>query len=254
MSRDLTAAAAIWAIVTVMAVAATFFLLDPFPTVGAEEAKVVDRAFMALTYMAAPVFGLVVAGLAYSMWRFRSRGEPAEDGPPLHGRGMVPVVWLVATSALAVVVMIYPGLTGLFELRSDQQADLVVDVTGFRWAWSISYPESGVRVVSPADELVLPARRRIEFNVTAPAGDVLHSFWIPAFRLKADAVPGATSTLYLTPDRVGTSDDVAYRLQCAELCGLGHTNMAMRVRVLEPDEFDRWLASRSAAAAGATQP
>lgn len=93
---------------------------------------------------------------------------------------------------------------------------------------------------------MLPAGRRVQFNVTSL--DVLHSFWVPAFRVKADAVPGQTYTMYITLDRTGTPDDVAYRVQCAELCGLNHTNMSMPVRVVEPDEFDDWLQSKGASA------
>lgn len=249
MRRDLTVAAAIWAVVTALAVAAIYFLLDPFPTHGAEEATLIDDAFFTLTYMATPVFGLVVAALGYSVLRFRTTGDPVEDGPPIFGGVAIPVAWVAVTSALAIVVMIHPGLTGLFELRSDQTADLQVNVTGFRWAWTVEYPESGVRVTSPADELVLPAFRRIQFNVSAIEGDVLHSFWVPAFRVKADAVPGQVQRMFVTLDRTGSPDDIAYRVQCAEFCGLFHAGMAMDVRVLEPEEFDAWIASKTAAAA-----
>jgi cytochrome c oxidase subunit 2 len=246
--RDLIIAAIIWAIATAVSLAAAVFLLDPFPTSGAEEAEVIDDAFLVLTYMATPVFGLVVAVLAYSLFRFRSRGEPTEDGPAMFGRGTVPRVWVAVTAALAVVVMINPGLTGLAELRSNKSADLEVNVTGMVWQWLIEYPESGVELISAAgDELVLPAGRRIQFNVTSL--DVLHSFWVPAFRVKADAVPGQTYTIYVTLTRTGAPDDVAYRVQCAELCGLNHTDMSMPVRVVEPAEFDRWLQSKGASAA-----
>ena len=130
MRRDLTITAAIWAAVTTVAALATYLWLDPFPTHGAEEAKIVDDAFMTLTYMAAPVFGLVVAVLVYSVLRFRVPGEPTEDASPIFDELTVPITWLAITSALAVAVIIHPGLTGLFELRSDQHADMEVNVTG----------------------------------------------------------------------------------------------------------------------------
>ncbi len=75
-------------------------MLDPFPAPGAEEADVIDDAFFALTYLASPVFGLVIAGLAYSILKFRSRGSPSGDGPPMFGRGSVPRIWLAITSGL----------------------------------------------------------------------------------------------------------------------------------------------------------
>ncbi|MDP6606041.1 MAG: cytochrome c oxidase subunit II [Dehalococcoidia bacterium] len=249
MRRDLIIAGIIWAVATALAVAATYYLLDPFPTHGAEEATLVDDAFFTLTYMATPVFGLVIAGLGYSLMRFRAKGDPTEDGPPISGGLAIPVAWLIVTTTLAVVVMIHPGLTGLFELRADNTADLQVNVTGFRWAWTVEYPESGVRVSSPVDELVLPAHRRIQFNVTSIEGDVLHAFWVPAFRVKADAVPGQVIEVFVTLDRTSDPDDIAYRVQCTELCGLFHAGMAMDVRVVEPEEFDAWVESKTASVA-----
>ncbi len=96
------------------------------------------------------------------------------------------------------------------------------------------------------DELVLPDETRIRFDVTAL--DVLHSFWVPAFRQKIDAVPGQTTTVYVTTKGLGDPSDAAYRLQCAELCGLHHGTMAMPVRVLGADDFGEWLKSKGATA------
>lgn len=239
MNRHLWIAGILWVVFTALALLGGA-VMDPFPTVGAEEAEFSDHAFRVMTYMAAPVLGFVLAALVYSLIRFRA-GEPSEDGPPLRGTGVVPRVWLATTSTLAVVVMIFPGLTGLAELRADQTHDLEVTVTGFRWAWVVEYPDGVV-----SQELVLPVDQRVRFNVTAPAGDVLHSFWIPAFRLKLDAVPGQVNTLYVTPTELGSADtDAAYRLQCAELCGLMHARMTMPVRVVEADEYERWLAEKA---------
>lgn len=247
MRRDIWIPLVLWALSTLAALGVAAFLMNPFPTVGAEEAHLSDDAFMAMTYMAAPVFGLVMAGLAYTLWFHRSRGDPTDDGPPIQGTGTAPRVWLVGTVALAVVVMIYPGLTGLAELREDDTYELRVEVTGLSWQWLISYPGSDVRLSSNAgDELVLPDETRIRFDVEAL--DVLHSFWVPAFRQKIDAVPGLTTTVYVTTSGLGDPSDAAYRIQCAEICGLHHSTMAMPVRVVERAEFDAWLTSKGATA------
>jgi cytochrome c oxidase subunit 2 len=230
----------LWVVVTALALAGAA-AMQPFPTVGAEEAEFSDHAFRVMTYMGAPVFGFVVAALVYSVLRFRA-SEPGEDGPSFRGGGTIPRVWLGITTALAVVVMIFPGLTGLAELRSDRSFDLEVDVTGFRWAWSVNYPDGFT-----SQELVLPKDQRVRFNVSAPSGDVVHSFWIPAFRLKVDAVPGQTNHLYITPNEVGDgSTDAAFRVQCAELCGLFHAGMRLNVRVVEQDEYQAWVAEKVA--------
>ena len=84
----------------------------------------------------------------------------------------------------------------------------------------------------------------VRFEITSR--DVLHSFWIPAFRAKIDAVPGLTTTTYATPDRIGSFDeDINYRLQCVELCGVGHGEMTIPVRVVEQSQFDDWIAQQA---------
>jgi cytochrome c oxidase subunit 2 len=85
---------------------------------------------------------------------------------------------------------------------------------------------------------------RIRFAVTALEQDFVHSFWIPGFRLKIDAVPGRSTELLITPEKTGSyEDDPTLRVQCAELCGIGHADMKMGVRVVERSEFDRYITS-----------
>ncbi len=252
MRRDLTLVIVLWAIVSIVSVGVAVFVMDPFPAVGAEESELIDEAFMVMTYMGAPVFAIVIAVLMIALWKWRASGPPAEgeDGPPILGTNWFPKAWLAASAVLAVVVMIYPGLTGLAELREDDTAEMRVEVTSVSWQWLINYPDhDGIRLSSGAgDEMVLPAHTRIQFDVEAL--DILHSFWVPAFRQKIDAVPGQTTVLYTTVTETGSyEDDVAYRIQCAELCGLNHTDMAMKVRVVERDEFDEWVAAQHASAA-----
>ncbi len=211
--------------------------VDLLPVAAAREARIIDDAFRFLMLLAVPVFTFVLAVLLYAVAAFRARREPPEDGPPLWGRSAVPWVWLAVTSALAVYVIVNPGLRGLAELRSDRHADLVVRVEGSRWVWRFVYPESGVT----SRELVLPVGRRVRFDVTGV--DVVHSFWVPAFRVKVDAVPGMTTSVYVTPTRTGDqAGDVNFRVQCAELCGLGHHLMAAPVRVVDPGAFEAWVA------------
>ncbi len=246
MRRDLTLGAIVWVAVTLASLAVSRLVIAEisFPTRGAEEADVIDEAFMILTYLAAPVFGIVIAAMVVSVWRHRV-SAPDEDGAPLQGTGAVPIWWLGITSALTLLVIIHPGLTGLISLRNYDPPDLQLNVTGQMWQWTVEYPDAEVRIFG-AQELVLPVDQHIQVNIRSL--DVLHSFWVPAFRQKIDAVPGQTTELHITPDRLGAPDDVAYRLQCAELCGLAHSKMVMPVRVVERSEFEAWLASQRQAA------
>jgi cytochrome c oxidase subunit 2 len=218
---------------------------DYFPLGAAREADIVDDAFYALVVMSVPVIAFVLAVMIYSVLRFRQRGEQLEDGPPIHSNRRFVIAWFTATSLLTVVLMIFPGTLGLLDLRDhvDAEEQLVVQVQSSRWIWIMTYPEQGVTTT----ELVLPIGREVRFEVTAT--DVLHSFWVPAFRMKIDAVPGQKTFVYATPDRTGTFDDnPGYRLQCAELCGLGHSDMQASVRVVEPEEFEAWVAEHKPSA------
>ncbi len=225
----------LWAVLTVLGELAVF-KWSMLPEGYAREADVVDDAYLLLLALGVPVFTFMVAMLFYSAFRFRARGQPTEDGPPIKGSPSVVVGWLAITSVLALTILINPGFVGLANLRGEPSADVVIEVEGQRWFWTITYENGGVSV----DELVVPVDTRVRFNVTSV--DVLHSFWVPAFRTKIDAVPGRTTELLITLERIGTgADDFNLRVQCAELCGLGHTVMAMPVRVVEKAEFDSWI-------------
>ncbi len=248
MNRDWLKVGAIWAVLTVIGEFAVV-TWRMFPDGYSHEYEIVDEAFVLLMIIATPVFTFMITMLAYSVINFRSSGEPTEDGPHMEGSRSVVTAWLVITGTLAVGILINPGFVGLSDLRGDNSSDMVIEIEGQRWSWKITYDNG---VVS-SDELVVPVDTRIRFDITAT--DVLHSFWIPAFGTKIDAVPGRVTELRVTPTRLGTSiDDYNLRIQCAELCGLGHARMAMPVSVVDEAEFDTWVdemvAAETAAAEG----
>lgn len=236
MRRHVAVTAVLWALLTLGAELA-ILNVDLLAWGAAREARISDEAFDLLLILGVPVFAFVVAVLLYSLLAFRARGDPGEDGPALYGRGLVGPAWLAVTGVLALFVIVHPGLTGLAKIRGEQHADLVVRVTGFQWGWRFEYPEQGIT----SGEIVLPVGTRTKFEVTST--DVIHSFWIPAFRVKVDAVPGLWTSVYVTPEDTGrTQDDAVLRLQCAEMCGFGHFAMRAGVRVVEQAEFDAWVA------------
>ena len=247
LNRDTLTAGIIWAVLTIIG-ELLMFGWDIFPVAAAEQAHVVDEAFFLLTLLAIPIFTFVVTVLGYTMWRFREKNGAVGDGPPVRTHSKWVPFWLFWTTALTIAVIIHPGYTGLLELRetNSHEADLEINVTGRQWVWLFEYPDQNVSTVN---ELVLPIDKVVRFNVTAADDDVVHSFWIPAFRSKIDAVPGLTTRIDVTPSELGDfNQDVNFRVQCAELCGLNHGTMFARVSVVELDEFDRWIADRSASA------
>lgn len=256
MRRHFIAAAIVWAVLT--AIGEVLAFTDLYPTVGSSEADDFDRIFRILLIMGTPVFTFVLAVLFYSFVRFGSHSKPAEDGPVYRGTGLAPRVWVLVTACLALTTMIFPGLTGLAELQpnksgygwGEEDAELVVRVVGFRWAWTMEYPDAGVTVsTAQGKELVLPVDTTVKFEIDST--DVIHSFWIPAFRMKIDAVPGRTTHMTVKPTALGRfEDDNTYRVQCAELCGLDHSTMMFPVRVVSRAEFESWLAGQKTAAQG----
>jgi cytochrome c oxidase subunit 2 len=241
INRDTVTVAVIWIIATV-AIEIGFSYTDIFPAAASEEAVIVDDAFDFLTYIAIPVFTFVLVALGYSLIRFRGKpsadGGAPEDGPPVRIHHKWVWFWMVVSSALVITVIIHPGLTGLNEVEeaAAQEVDLVVEVTGVQWAWSFTYPDQNIT----GNELVLPLDSHVQFDTTAV--DVLHSFWIPAFRTKIDAVPGLTTEIHANITELGDyDDDVNFRVQCAELCGRDHAIMRSEVRVVERHEFNEWV-------------
>lgn len=250
-ARHFITAAFLWVALT--AVGELLVVADLYPTVGSHEAQESDDIFRFLLILGIPVFAFVVAVVVYAALAFRVRGaEPTEDGPVMHGQGWFPRAWLAITGGLAIFVMIYPGLTGLAELQDvsdgygwgDQDAELRIQATGFMWSWVFEYPDGTQVNVVEGRELVLPVHTKIRFDVQSL--DVIHSLWIPAFRMKIDAIPGRQTFLTVEPTELGAYEsDQAYRVQCAELCGLDHSAMVFPLRVVSEEEFETWLANLS---------
>jgi len=231
---------ATWLLLTV---AGVIFVLeyDFYPTVASDKGEDIAGAFRLLTALAVPVGAMVIAILAYAVLRRGSDQLPPEDGPPHTGRGVVPRVWFGATTALTLLVIIHPGMTALSKILDDPESpDLVVNVESTQWTWLVSYPSEGVQ---QQPELVIPVNKTVRFNITSR--DVLHSFWVPSMLTKVDAVPGRTTTLTLKATKTGDfASDPLIRLQCAELCGVGHSLMRVPVGVVTENEFKAWIQSR----------
>lgn len=239
-SRHIIPVVLLWVILTIVGEVLLAFY-NPFSLPAAQEAEVVDHAFRWLMRLAVPVFTFVVSVLLYSVLRFRVRGTTPQDGPPVHTHGAGVATWFFVTTALTVTITIFPGAIGLIDIRrrEHQTPDLIVQVKGSRWVWQVAYPQYDV---STMQEMVLPRGKRVRFEVTST--DVVHSFWVPAFRVKIDAVPGLVTNTTAVPTHLGSfAENSTYRIQCAELCGTNHAIMMLPVRVVEEEEFEKWLAA-----------
>ncbi len=239
MKKDILGAGLLWIVLSIGGMVAAA-VLDFYPEARSDKAEEIEQAFRVLLIMSAPVCALVIAVLVWVFLRSSSFRMPEEDGMNLQGRGPVPAVWLIATTALAAVTMAYGVIEIPKVMGHESNPDLEVNVEGIQWTWLVNYPASN----ATAREIVLPIDRTVTFNVTSR--DVLHSFWIPAFYMKIDAVPGLTTEVSLKPISLGSyQTDPNLRLQCTELCGTSHANMRIPVRVVTQAEFDEWLAGQA---------
>ncbi len=185
---------------------------------------------------------LVLGGLLYISIKYRrKKGDP---GLPkqVHGNTALELSWTILP-ALMLAVIAVPTLAGIRDLGRDPSDDaLRVDVTGVQWQWLFEYPdvtdESGAPLAIGGD-LYVPVGREIGFRIES--ADVNHSFWVPKLAGKIDAINGRTNVMWFRADEPGT-----YAGQCAEFCGLSHSEMAMRVIALPPDEFTAWVAEQGA--------
>jgi cytochrome c oxidase subunit 2 len=251
MRPHLITATILWVALT--AVGEFLALQDILPVVGSAEATDFDHIFRILMVMGTPVFTFVIAVVTYSILGFWTKGTPGEDGPAMHGHGAVPRIWLGITGGLTVLVMIYPGLTGLAKLQSDrsgygwgdEDAEMVIKVTGQRYSWFIEYTAENIALTpGPGKEMVLPVDTVIKFDGTSV--DVIHSMWVPAFRMRIDVIPGKVTHMTVKPTVLGEfSTEEAFRLQCSQLCGTDHSLMKMPIRVVSREEFKAWVAEHS---------
>jgi cytochrome c oxidase subunit 2 len=236
--RELLRVAVIAVVASAIGVAIAL-AIDWFPTAGSNKADEIDTLWDWTLVASVPIFVLVMTVAIYSVWRFRARPGDMSDGAPIHGNARLEVVWVVVPFIIVSVLAAYAWIT-LDDIEAKQPNEMRVNAVGQQFAWSFTYPEAGNLT---SRELVLPVNKPVFFYVTTK--DVIHSFWVPAFRLKYDAVPGLTTKLHVTPDRLGRYDVV-----CAELCGLGHATMRQTARVVSQQDFDAWKAAAQRAAKG----
>jgi cytochrome c oxidase subunit 2 len=213
-------------------------LIDWFPEPAAGSADDIDTLYDVLLIASVPIFVLVMTIAIYSVFKFRARPGDLRDGAPIHGNTRLEIFWVTVPFMLVTGLAIY-GWIVLNDIEAKEPNELRVNVTGQQFTWTFEYAQEKVK----SGELVLPVDRPVHFRVRSR--DVIHSFWVPQFRLKTDAVPGLTTRLRITPDKTGT-----FRVVCAELCGIGHSTMRQNVRVLPARDFDAWLAKQRGGGGG----
>ena len=210
------------------------------------------------------IFIIVFGFMFYSIYAHRkSRGYKAAK---FHDNVKLEVVWTVIPFVI-LVTMAIPSTATLLEMDDVSKSEMTVKVTGYQWKWKYDYPDQNVSFFSnlstPREQienkaakggnyllevdnpLVLPVGKKVRFVVTA--NDVIHAWWVPAFAVKKDAIPGFVNEVWARVDEPGV-----YRGQCAELCGKDHGYMPIVVQAVSPEEFDKWVSLQKDKAASAS--
>lgn len=215
--------------------------IDWFPTGATTKAHEIDTLYDVLLIVSVPIFVLVMTVALYSVYKFRARPGDMGDGAPIHGNTRLEVVWVAVPTIIVSVLAAYAWIV-LNNVEAKQKNEMHVRVIAQQFAWHFQYLDEQGKPTT--NTLYLPKDRPVKFDVVTR--DVLHSFWVPAFRLKTDTVPGLTTHIRVTPNKFGTFDVV-----CAELCGLGHSTMRQYAHVVSTQAFDAWLAKQKPGASAA---
>lgn len=206
-------------------------LVPWLPTSASEEMDRIEFTFWFTTIICIGVFAVVAAAILYSILKFRVQPEDDSDGPPIHGHTGLEIVWTAIPAVLVTAISI---VSAIVLAKNDDAGPnpIRIAVTAQQFAWKFEYPGDGKMT---SGELVLPVGKAAK--LTLRSLDVIHSFWVPEFGQKSDAVPGVETTLVITPTRTGE-----FSIVCTELCGLGHATMRAPVRVVDQAEYEKFLA------------
>jgi cytochrome c oxidase subunit 2 len=211
---------------------AIVLVIDWFPPANTEDAERIDFLYYVLMVVSIPIFVLVMAVAIYSVIRFRARPGDMGDGAPIHGNAKLEVVWVLVPFLIVSALAAYAWVV-LDDIEAKEPGEMRVHVFGQQFTWSYEYTGKDGKTIK-SNELYLPVDKPVHFEINTR--DVIHSFWIPNFRLKSDTVPGITTEWRATPNKVGDNDIV-----CAELCGAGHSTMRATAHVVSQEDFDAWL-------------
>ena len=217
---------------------AVAYFIPWLPDQASKEAVVIDQVYWFVAIVCAVIFALVAGVSIYAGWKFRAPPDDEDDGSPIHGHTGLEIWWTAVPTVLVVAMAVWSGIA-LANAEDIPDEHRTIKVTAQQFAWSFTYED----LERTSGDLVLKLDEPVELLLTSR--DVIHSFWVPEFRMKQDAVPGVETRTVITPTKVGTYDVI-----CTELCGLGHAVMRAKARVLSAEDFDRWIAEGEEQAGG----
>lgn len=227
--------------------------LSGFNSMAATFAKDVDQAFF-VNFWISVVLGLsVIVPMFYFAWKYRESNVKDEEIENVTHNTPLEIAWTLIPTLL-MMVLFYYGYTSMKSLRTmpADSESIVIKVEGSKWKWKYEYPanKSGHvhKITSLYDQstggvkrsLYVPVGANIILEMTAPLNDVIHAYYVPAFRMKEDVVPGRITRQWFKADVVGE-----YDVECAEYCGTAHSYMYSKVVVMEKEAYEKWFESNA---------
>jgi cytochrome c oxidase subunit II len=202
-----------------------------FPILPPQASKVAaqtDDLYWGLICASAAVCLVVFVPMVYWIFKYRS-GKPADRTPPKLSQNKIEIAWTILPLLIFMCFYVW-GAKQYFLIERPPPDAMELNVVGKQWMWKIQHPEGNREI----NELHVPVGRMVKLTMTSQ--DVIHSFFLPAFRIKQDVVPGRYSTEWFKAERIGT-----YHLFCSEYCGTSHSRMGGWVVVMSPADYQDWL-------------
>lgn len=230
-------------LVVIMAVL-TYLGLDALhlmPEQASAQAATIDWLFDLDVKAISFLFALIVVPMVYSLIVFRRKKGETGEGKHFEGNTPLEITWTVIP-LFVVMTFAYLGSYSLGETRRVDPGAMIINVTAQQFAWTFEYPDYGI----VSKELYLPVNKQVLLKMQSK--DVIHSFWVPEFRIKQDVVPGRVTDYRITPILEGF-----YRVRCAELCGTSHSYMLANVEVVPQVRFDSWVSAEQVKALAEAQ-
>lgn len=202
------------------------------PFQGTEIAQRVDSLYGFLLIASLISFLMLIGGMMYFAVKYKRRTEN-DATPNITHNNVLEFAWSFIPFLIFMLVFVW-GFLIHKDMRQAPEGAFEIQVTGYQWGWQFDY-KSGVRTNT---EFAVPVGKPVKLVMTST--DVLHSFYVPAFRIKQDVIPGAYTSLWFDAKNPGD-----YRVFCAEFCGTSHSEMLAVLKVLPEDEFEQWLLEKS---------
>jgi len=197
----------------------------PFFQQASTAADRVDAVFLAITAVCVVFLIFITSLMVYFVIKYNKKRHP--KGEDIEGNTGLEIVWTV-TPTILFLVMFYFGWTNFDYERSVPRDAMVIQVTARQWAWSFTYPNG-----KHTTELLVALNKPVKVELHSL--DVIHGFYIPAFRIKEDVVPGKVNYTWFIPTQLGTFD-----IECTVICGVNHANMLSKVVVVPVSDFEAW--------------